>query len=67
MIGIVPGDYSANEEDGVVSFRVELMGGVLANDVVVEFYTESGSAGGKLSMKSYILVLWEQRQSLHEY
>ena len=47
VIGIVPGVYSANEEDGVVSFRVELLGGVLANDVMVEFYTESGSAEGK--------------------
>ena len=47
----MPADYSANEGDGFVAFMVELMGGVLANDVMVEFYTESGSAEGKLSKK----------------
>ena len=47
VIGFVPDQYSANEVDGFITFRMELLIGVLVEDVVVEFYTESGSAEGE--------------------
>ena len=35
-----------NEAEGVVTFLIELITGVLDKDLVVEFYTEDGSAEG---------------------
>ena len=46
IIGFVPDEYQVNEAEGVVTFRIELITGVLDKDLVVEFFTEDGSAEG---------------------
>ena len=46
-IGFDPASYTVNEDDGFAIFMVVLVRGTLAKEVVVKFYTESGSAIGK--------------------
>lgn len=49
VIGFDPVSYSANEGDRFVSFTI-LLNGTLSQAVVIEFYTESGSAIGELQL-----------------
>lgn len=46
-IGFDPGSYTVDEDEGFSNFMVVLVHGILARDIVAEFYTESGSAIGK--------------------
>jgi hypothetical protein len=47
VIGFSPDQYTVDESDGSVTYTVALLSDELAFDVVVEFFTEDGSAEGK--------------------
>ena len=46
MIGFQPDQYTVDEDAGSVNFTVVVIDGELGFDVVVEFFTEDGSAQG---------------------
>ena len=48
VIGFEPVTYSANEADGLMTFTIRLLNSTLSQSVVIEFFTESGSAMGEL-------------------
>jgi hypothetical protein len=48
VIGFNPDQYTVDESDGSVNFTVAVLSGELAFDVVVKFFTEDGSAEGRI-------------------
>jgi len=46
-VGFDPVTYTAGESAGFVEFRIVIRPGVISGPLVVEFYTEDGSANGE--------------------
>jgi hypothetical protein len=47
VVGFNPDQYIVDESDGSVNFTVAVLSGELTFDIVVEFFTEDGSAEGR--------------------
>ena len=47
IFGFVPSAISVNESEGLVVFNVQLISGILSREIVIEFFSEDGSAEGK--------------------
>ena len=56
IIGFVPDTYQVHEAEGVVTFMIELITRVLDKYIVVEFFTEDGSAEGWDVVLDYIVA-----------
>ena len=46
-VGFDPASYTSIESGGFVEFRIIVQGGIFTGEIVVEFYTENGSATGE--------------------
>jgi hypothetical protein len=53
VIGFNPDQYTVDESDGSVNFTVAVLSGELELAVVVEFFTEDGSAEGRTLCFTY--------------
>lgn len=56
----MPDEYTADEGDGEIKFRVVVISGQPSREVVIEFFTETGSAVCK---SEYVAVLLPEAQA----